>query len=567
MIHQKFYSDQSLSDQKITYYSMPARVETKSWQEHRHQIQKLASALRDFSKKSSVVALMLPTCDWLVSSLLGLQNLGRIPCCLYPPLRLGEIENWKKLVREQLEKVEADILITNRQIEPFVRRALGPFSKISVLTVEKIAQYSPLQFIPEKRSQDDIALLQFTSGSTGKTKAVMISYEALNANVEMILEQIPNKGIGESCFSWLPLYHDMGLVGALFSTLSCGSPLHLMAPEQFLARPGDWWRELEKSKATVTLAPNFAFGHSYNRMKKREDLMLDLSHLKTLLCGAEPISRSTIDQFLKLFKKHKLDQGVLRPVYGLAEATLAVSFTEKKNEQKWLTMDLEELYQHGQYLPPRENTIELPSLGRPLKGMEIDIRDNEGRSLKEGQRGEVWIRGKSLMSGYYNDPELTQDSIKLGWLRTGDTGIIWQDELYLTGRSKDLIIVRGKNIDPFFIEESLYDREEIRKGKVIAFSHLDARGELVVVLAESSFELTLDLEEDLRSHIKARVGVEPNEIQLLPPGSLPRTSSGKLKRKEAKERWFSETLQRKKAGMVKVVGEKLVGELQCLLTP
>jgi acyl-CoA synthetase (AMP-forming)/AMP-acid ligase II len=313
------------------------------------------------------------------------------------------------------------------------------------------------------------------------------------------------------------------------------STVTYIGPEMFIAKPWIWLQTLSRFKAFVSVAPDFAFGLCLQKVKDKHMEDVDLSHWETALNGAEPIDTACMEAFSQRFARWGLRAEAITPVYGLAEAGLAVSFSDFHLPALVNEFDREELSEQGRAITGKGRR--LPSVGRPMSGLDIEIRDEEDHPVPDGQVGRIMVRGPSISKGYFNDPKATGRAIRNGWLDTGDLGFFRGGHLYIAGRSKDLIIIRGRNYAPQEIEELLRDMGGLRSGCTVAVSSMvEGKGEQLIVLAERDLR-TRRKEEDIVVEIKDRIGsgmgLNPYHVQILDPGTLPRTSSGKMRRAEA----------------------------------
>ncbi len=360
---------------------------------------------------------------------------------------------------------------------------------------------------------DDPAFIQFTSGSTGQPRGAVITHRAAVA-CTWSMGQAMGLGPDDVGLSWLPLYHDMGLVGALLSPLSFGFPLHLMRPGEFLLHPRRWLDRIASLRATVSAAPDFAFRLAARRVRTFEG---DLSSWRVALDGAEPVHRSTLDGFRKAFGRQGLSPDTLRPAYGLAEGTLGVCIydpTDPAPDLDWMGR-------------------RLPSVGRPLPGVALRLRRADGQDCAEGEEGEILVQGPGCMRGYFRDPEGTARTLRDGWLHTGDLGVASGGQLYVTGRLKDLVIHNGVKLHPYDIERVTEAVAGASPGGVAAFPRDGGKDESLVVVVEVTARRAVDLEQRVRGALVAELGIRPDTVLAVAPGQLPRTTSGKIRRAEA----------------------------------
>jgi acyl-CoA synthetase (AMP-forming)/AMP-acid ligase II len=408
---------------------------------------------------------------------------------------------------------------------------------------------------------DDLALVQFSSGSTGDPRGVMLSHRNLLANVAAVLAVLQPDETDVNC-SWLPLYHDMGLIGGLFMPLHCGRPVVLLSPQGFLLDPKRWLWAIHHHRATISTAPNFAYQLIAGRVDERELAGLDLSCWRLALCGAEPVMPETLAAFARKLAPHGFREEGLLPVYGLAEVALGALFPVPGQPFRRDGVDPAALEAHGRAEPGGRV---LSSVGRPLPGFDVRIADGEGRPLPERHVGEIQLQGPSVMLGYLDDPAATARVLVDGWLRTGDLGYMAEGELFVVGRSKDLILKGGRNYAPQDLEKAAERVEGIRRGCVAAFGVPDPTTgtEAVVVVAETREPASAHaaLAGAIKDMVHAAVGLRPDHVTLLPPGAVPKTSSGKLQRSRARERWLAGNLaapQEPGMGeMVRVIGRAM----------
>jgi fatty-acyl-CoA synthase len=375
-------------------------------------------------------------------------------------------------------------------------------------------------FEPAATAASDIAFLQYTSGSTGDPKGVAVSHGAVAANCRGIAAALELDAERDVALSWLPLYHDMGLVGFVMTPLFSGVSSVLMPTSSFLRRPLSWLETIERHRATITFCPPFALALAMKQHERRPT-HARLESLRVLGIGAEPISADLVRAFHAAFAAQGLSPGSLTTAYGMAEATVAVS-----------------IKRHPDGLQPAER----PSCGAALPGHELAIRDPEdGHALAAGEPGEIWFRGPSLGSGYYLNERASREVFENGWLRTGDLGCIVGGELFVTGRLKDLVIVNGRNYEPQAFEWSVAELPGVRAGHVVACSRPGWQSEELVVLLEAAGADDAELGQQVCRRIAERHGLQVAEVRVLPPGTLPKTSSGKLRRRLARERYAMRT--------------------------
>ena len=495
-------------------------------------------------KKGDRVAVILPTGIQFFDAFLGAQLAGGIPTALYPPFRMGKLDDYFLHLREMMNRIGARFLITDSRIKKLLGQATTVESLERVFEAKELFETASVTSADWRKIEvedDEPVFLQFSSGTTLKPKAVVVSHRNLIENLKMMgnkLDFVYRDGTeaDRGCVTWLPLYHDMGLVGCLYTGLSYPATITYLGPETFIGQPAIWMQAISKYKAIISTAPNFAYGLCLNKVKDKEMEGVDLSGWLLALNGAEPIDTDTINRFAERFAQWGFKRTAITPVYGLAEAGLGVTFPELQQEPVITEFDRDELSMQGRAV--RGVGRKLPSVGKPLPGLEIEIRDPDGNVMPEGYGGRIFINGPSITSGYYNDPEMTADIIGTdGWLNTGDLGFFFEGNLYIGGRAKDLIILRGRNYAPQEFEDPIYELEGLRLGCAVAVSTtVEGQGEQLIILAEKdarSDRPDADIAANVKTRLLSSVSVEPWHVELLESGTLPRTSSGKMRRSEA----------------------------------
>ena len=496
--------------------------------------------------KGDRVALIVSESRQFVDSLFGAFAIGAVPVPLaLPGGRLKDPDAYLRHVAPAIAKARAGLILSDPELQPLFAAcspsdaAIPPALTFDELLadVEPHAECTPVAIGP-----GDTALLQFTSGSTSQPKGVRLSHSNLVENVKAMA--------GPHCFacqdddycvSWLPLHHDMGLIAKVLMPVYAGMKGGLfMPPALFLSDPLSWLRQIAAFRGTITFAPNFAFAlcNLWARRKRME--RVDLSSLRVAACAAEPIRFEVLSEFAGHFAAHGLRAEALVPCYGLAEHTLGATISAVGAGVISDRITAEDL-RNGAAVPagPAQAAIDVVNCGRFLPGHEGRIVDGAGRALPERAVGEIVLRGPSVMQDYFQDPAATAMALRDGWLHTGDLGYIAGGELYVCGRSKDVLIVYGRKYHPQDIEWEAEQLEGIRAGCVVAFAFEDRAltRERVVIAAET--RLGKDQHERLQERIRARVqltlGIGVDHVVIVPPQALPKTSSGKLQRSRTRD--------------------------------
>jgi 1-acyl-sn-glycerol-3-phosphate acyltransferase len=406
----------------------------------------------------------------------------------------------------------------------------------TVITPQKLALEAD-RYQAQIVTARDIAFLQYTSGSTGNPKGVILTHANLLANIRAdgAAIQANNQDV---FVSWLPLYHDMGLIGAWLGSLYFAVPLVIMSPLSFLARPQRWLWAMHRYRGTISAAPNFAYQLCVNRIDAQSLEGLDLSRWRIAFNGAEAVSPDTLERFCRCFSDYGFRREAMFPVYGLAECSLGVTFPPLQRGpiiDRVRRQDLMHIARATPAPPSDTNALRFVSCGYPLADHQVRIVDTTGRELPERHQGRVEFQGPSATSGYFRNPEATKVLFHGQWLDSGDLGYIANGELYITGRAKDVIIRAGRNIYPHELEEAVGNSAGIRNGRVAVFgsSHSTSGTEKLVILAETR-ETDPQIQEKLRAKIidlsTDLIGDPPDEVILAAPGSVLKTSSGKIRR-------------------------------------
>ena len=493
------------------------------------------------------VALMLPTSIDYFIAFFGILYAGAIPVPIYPPMRLSQIED--HLLRQIgiLRNAGACLLITM----PEGRRVAGLLrAQVETLkAIESVAnlEASPVPVnLPQLSNADSVALIQYTSGSTGDPKGVVLSHSNLLANIRA-MGRVMEASSADVFVSWLPLYHDMGLIGAWLGCLHFAAPLYAMSPLSFLVRPENWLWAIHRFRATFSASPNFGFELCLDKVADVDLEGLDLSSLRMVANGAEPISVQTLRRFIDRFGRYGFPAQAMAPVYGLAECSVGLAFPPLGRPPIIDRVNRDRLSTEGVAEPARSDDpkpLEIVPCGQPLPGHEIRIVDEAGYEVGERREGRLEFRGPSATHGYFRNDTKTRELFRDGWLDSGDRAYMAGGDVYITGRIKDIIIRAGRHIYPQEVEDAVAEIAGIRKGCVAVFGITDrASGtERVVVLAE-----TRETDPAVRAELQARAqevagdtaGTPPDEIVLAPPRTVPKTSSGKIRRSAAKELYES----------------------------
>jgi len=511
-------------------------------------VRSVAAVLQNRYAEGERVLLLMENDEHYVIGFLACLYAGMIAVPVFPPEFIRE-RHLARLLAIAADANARSILTTSEVLPLLSGAAIAQLAEAEIWAVDTIVQSgfegnecSWQARVPER---DEIAFLQYTSGSTSTPKGVMVSHLNLIVNAR-VFEEGMSIGEEDIFVSWLPLYHDMGLIGGLIQPLHRGVPVILMTPQLFIERPVRWLEIISRYRATVSGAPNFAFQLCVERVKNAQMQELDLSTWRVAFSGAEPVRRDTMRAFIERFSAVGFSAGTIYPCYGLAEATLFVTGGVRGEGLIAQEFSSERLAQGQAEVVSRG--IPIVACGFPASNHSICIVDPEKKiPMADGQVGEIWTEGPSLARGYWQHPQETAETFihheGIRWLRTGDLGFIHARQLYIMGRLKDLIIIRGQNIYPHDIELAIEEEVEVvRKGRVAAFSAEHQKGEGIGVAMEVSRNMQkLVPAEALVTALNEVVSASCHEslsvVVLLNPGALPKTSSGKLQRAACRQGW------------------------------
>ncbi|WP_261111070.1 fatty acyl-AMP ligase [Serratia entomophila] len=499
-------------------------------------------------KKGDRVALIAETSAGFVEAFFACQYAGLVAVPLAIPMGVGQRDSYTAKLKGLIASCNPAAIISGEEWTPLIASATESASAIRILSDADFNALPQPDIALPAPSPDDIAYLQYTSGSTRFPRGVIITQRAAMANLSAISRDGIKLRAGDRCVSWLPFYHDMGLVGFLLTPVATQLSVDYLRTQDFAMRPIQWLKLIAKNRGTVSVAPPFGYDLCLRRSNAKELADLDLSSWRVAGVGAEPIPAELLSQFGEHFSGINFDSKAFMPCYGLAENTLAVSFSDPSSGPQTNAVDRDILEYQGKATAPGKKTRAVSTFvncGRALPGHRIEIRSETGQPLPERQVGHITISGPSLMNGYFSDDESQQQIQMTGWMDTGDLGYLLDGYLYVTGRKKDLIIIRGRNIWPQDIEYVAESEPEIRSGDAIAFV-AEEHGEAARIILQiqcrvSSQERREQIVHSLSARIQSEFGIAV-DIELLPPHSIPRTSSGKPARAEAKKRWLSAAL-------------------------
>jgi fatty-acyl-CoA synthase len=541
-----------VTDRGFTFITSDGQEQVFSFDDLREEAMNRAAHFRALGlKKGDRVALVMPEGQDFVPTFLGAVWAGVIPVPLYPPLSLGKLDSYIDGLVAIMNRAEPTYLATTAKLEQVLWSAAARVPALKgVVTAETLTTPAPAKASRERESVsgDDIVFLQFTSGSTSLPKGVEVTHASLRANAHSIIVDGLKCDASDMGVSWLPLYHDMGLIGFVLSPIFHDVQVTFIPTLSFVRNATMWLDVIHRKRGTITFAPNFAYALATKRAKPEQLQKWDLSCMKAFGCGAEPINPATLRAFVEKMAPAGLKPEALLPCYGMAEATLAISFIGLQDTLSTDVID-KDAYQANKKAEPvhvsaleTSKGLEFVNCGRCFPGHDVGAFDDQGRRLKDRQVGELWVTGPSIARGYFKDAEATQRTFGGGWLRTGDLGYLVNGNVYITGRKKDLIIVNGRNYDPQRIEWIADDVPEVRRGSTVAFSVPGQTSEDLIVVVESRTQKPEELKELVKQRINEQLQLTASDIVVAAPGSLPKTSSGKLQRQKTRAQYIEGTV-------------------------
>ena len=471
----------------------------------------------------------------------GCQYAGLVPVALPISLNLGGHEAYVTKLQRLLEASRPRLAVAPPQLKSFLEEAAQDMPSVGTPSAAELREFSGSDVEPRPTRPDEIAYLQFTSGSTRAPRGVVISQAAVMSNLWGIVQQGLCARPGDRSVSWLPFYHDLGLVGFLLGPVVSQLSCDYLRTQDFAVRPVQWLKLISQNRGTIAFSAPIGYWLCERRLRDEDLEILDLSSWRIAGIGAELIRLDPLEEFAERLSQSGFDRRAFLPCYGLAESTLAVSFADLDEAASADCVDADVLAERGAAVPPGPETrrlSEIVNCGQVLPGHEVMIRSDDGREVPERTLGRVCIKGPSVMSGYFADPESTEKAFTDDrWLDTGDLGYLTSEGLFITGRRKDLIIINGRNIWPQDLERLAERMPEVRVGDASAFgvSTPDGLERAVVVVQTriSDDDAGRQLMGSIQTAVYEAFGIHCI-AEVVPSNTLPKTSSGKLSRVEAK---------------------------------
>lgn len=513
-----------------------------SWSQIAFQAKQYAVCLQSLGvQKGNRIGLVVLEEREFIRVFFGLALIGAIPVPIAGMTVMGNRDSYLDRVAAILRACAATHFIgPQKLLTDTTKNRLAVTTQVETLTVEYLEQAASKIFdvnLDLDSITGDIGYLQFTSGSTGDPKGVMISNAGLAANITESNRRLESDSRREMIVSWLPLFHDFGLIGSMITPFASGTNVTYIPPIVFAARPGVWLETIHRYRCTMTMSNMFGLSAAIKRRPRVEDL--DLSCLRVLILGSEPVQPDTVRRFLEVFAPYGLSPEVITPGYGLAEATLTVAISSPREHMRTQRISRRAYEIDRRAVRTSEldaDAVEFVSCGYPLQNHKICIRSRFGHPVPQGAVGEITVAGPSVTAGYFQRPDATAEILRDGWLHTGDLGFELDGQLYVTGRIKDLIIIAGRNYDPQLIERHSGCVNGVRRSRVVAFSIPAADGERLVVVAECENPNRIDgIESTIRRELIHHTGLSPFHVMLIRPWTLPMTTSGKLQRHRTRD--------------------------------
>ena len=509
-------------------------------------------------ERNQTAAIMLPTCADFFRAFFGVILAGGIPVPVYPPARPDKIEEYVRRQTAILANAEIRFLITFARI-----KAVSQLMRVNLPSLREVTSVEALRQSggrPAAAAPSETGFIQYTSGSTGDPKGVVLSHANILANIRGIGQGVRVRP-DDVVVSWLPLYHDMGLIGSWLFSLYYAIPITVLSPLAFLSRPERWLWALHDARGTLCPAPNFSFELCARKIPARALEGLDLSSWRVAINAGEAVLPDTIARFTQRFGPYGFRAESMLPCYGLAESSVALSVPPIDRAPLIDAVRRAPFEERGAAEPagPEETApLRFVSAGPPLPGHEARILDERGRPVAERLQGRLWFRGPSRTAGYYRNPAATAAVMRGGWMDSGDLAYLAGGEIYITGRRKDCIIKAGRNILPQEVEAAAADVPGVRRGCVAAIGVTDGETgtERLVVVAETratSQEELRRIEAGIISGVDAAVGIPPDRVELISPQSIPKTSSGKIRRSETKSLFLNGALETRKPAWLQIV--------------
>lgn len=556
----------ALGSTGVNFYSIRGEISASvSYGALRSRALALASKLAGRFERGSRICLVAETSPDFMAAFYACQYAGILPAPMPMPVNLGGKEGYLQQVRLMAKGADAAALIGPAALSDFLREAVAGARGIDILDYETLDGLPASPAAPRAFGPDEQCYIQYSSGSTSAPKGVIGTQASVCANLQGITAHGLRLRETDRAASWLPLYHDMGLIGFMLAPMYAQRSVDYLATSDFVRRPLLWLRLISENRATVTYSPSFGYDLAAKRASRADDAALDLSQLRVAGIGGDMVRPEALNLFTEAFASAGFRAEAFLPSYGMAEATLAVTFTALDGSVRVDDVDMRH-YTRSSVAKPA-SAITQPEhkrgfvlCGKPLPGHDIEVRSDAGEPLGERAVGRIFIKGPSLTPGYFSDSAATAAMYHGDWLDTGDMGYMLDGEIVITGRAKDLIIINGRNIWPQDIEWAVEKVDGVRQGGVAAFSIDDGAGERIVVVVERrgmEAEARHELQREIARVVQNAAGA-PADIVLARPHSMVMTSSGKLARAKVKAKYLEGAFEEAATDALRVFAEARV---------
>ncbi len=530
-----------------TFFNLRGEVSSRlSYADARARALEVAAKLAGRFERGDRLALVAETSPEFLVTFYACQYAGLIPAPMPMPVNLGGKNGYINQIRQMIAGAKAVAAIGPESLREFLEEGAEKAGGADVLSFDDVEALDATLAEPQRFGPDEYCYIQYSSGSTSAPKGVIGMQRSVCANLTAIARDGMSIVSGDRCTSWLPLYHDMGLIGFALTPMTVQVSVDFLATSDFVRRPLLWLRIMSDCKSTITYSPSFGYDLAAKRSARAEPGSLDLSKVRVAGIGGDMVRAEALNAFAEAFGPVGFNANAFLPSYGMAEATLAISFPELGAPVTVDNVDMRHYTRSGVAQPASavtspEHTRGFVLCGKALAGHKIEVRDEDRNPCNERQVGRIFIAGPSLTPGYFSDPEASAAMYDGEWLDTGDMGYHLDGQIVITGRAKDLIIINGRNIWPQDIEWAVEEVSGVRGGGVAAFSVDDGRGERIIVITERRGGMDADaltaLKREIAGVVQNAVGA-PAEIVLARPHSMVMTSSGKLSRAKVKQKYL-----------------------------
>lgn len=539
--------EQEPDSRALAFYDVDGLGEWISYKAFYSQASRMAVQLKDLGlQRGDVCIIVLPSNEYSATAILAVLLLGGLPLLVAPPVVKGSLLDLPRILKHTVRKTNARlVLCAETMAEMRAEFEDEAWDTRFVFGQDELGDAPEVVDLPRVYPEaDDVAMLQLTSGTTGFPRVCMWSQEGVLAALDG-MEKAMKFTKEDVCFNWTPLYHDMGLINNFMLCLTYGMPLVLFSPHEFVKRPALWLRGLHDTGATITWSPNFGYAITAQRARERQLEGVRLDHVRTFWNAAERIHHDTIQAFYERFKEYGVTHEMLKTNFGCAENVGGATFTDVDGTIAVEFVDRAKLFGERIAVPAAEGAVDeeivsVVSAGRPHPDMKIHILGPDEKPLPEGHVGEVALETPSRLLRYMGDPESTEYALVGEWLRTGDLGYQRNNELFWVGRVKERITIRGKKLDPSDFEPVLFDVEGLRQGCFVVFGVDDEKQgtQHIVLVSEVREPLERSLEDikaDILKQVFLRLAVSISKVELVRPGVLAKTSSGKRRHRHFRE--------------------------------